>query len=256
MKRDIDQLEEENKGYMRESQSGRNVKRIIDLIMLASIKDTGNKTKLKLLELNFEKIEKATAHATEEGCFTKRSTAVTDREFLLPKNPNPTPREEFRYDTREDSEFDISFHRWAKELHINDDSMISLETAKLFSEAADETHHSIEDLIDELREEYKLSEADVTQLRIDVEKTPMRHQKQSTNGTFSEKIDRETIKSNMFLSLINQKLNKISTSKGERQKTRRVNSEFCGQPGQRHSVLKQQRMGFDLNSTLFGKLLM
>jgi hypothetical protein len=111
---------------------------------------------------------------------------------------------------------------------------------------------NVEQLIDELKAEYNLTEADVTKLKFDLDKTLGVANKSVMNWTKSSRIDKEVLKNNLFLSLINQKVARFSEKSSNLIK--RKNSIFSNETSiSRSEFYKKRRMGF--KTSLFGKLI-
>ena len=67
-------------------------------------------------------------------------------------------------------------------------------------------HNSVEHLIDELKHEYKLNENEVTQIKIDMNESRYYTDK-IANSIWYNLINKDIIKNNMLLSLIDKKIN-------------------------------------------------
>lgn len=140
----------------------------------------------------------------EDGFLTKRSNAPTDRMFRSLKGSPKLERYVSAIKDNDDTVKDVSFERWARELKINDMSYMSDE--KQLDENSNGFQFSVENLIKELKNEYKLNDSDVTQIKLDLDSTIniMSHSKVNYKG------DKQIVKNNMMLNLMNQKVENIA----------------------------------------------
>ena len=145
----------------------------------------------------------------EDGLITKRSSAATDRVIFQQEPLANANNSLWSFKQHENSTVkDFSIERWAKEYNIYDASVLSIKTDRVFKNCSTGWHNSVEKLINELKDEYKLNDSDVTQLKFDIESTPEPN-KSFTNSICKHSNNKELVKNNLFLGFINKKLNNI-----------------------------------------------
>jgi hypothetical protein len=239
--------------------------------LLQTLTAIKNETKVNIIspnkmeKLRLDDVDQNTSWIpTDEGAITKRSNAPTDRDFRHERARNrydhPTP-----VDDLDSTVKDISFHRWAKELKLEKSSIMSLATEEDELKSYD-AQHSIEGLIYELRQEYQLNDSDVTQLRFDIDKTINGNQtsmfgksiiSNDITANLTQKVDKESLKTNMLLNLMNKRLSKVmddDSLKNNKGVYKRASQDFSSQAKKpRSKLLKHQRMSLVFHSNIFFK---
>lgn len=193
----------------------------------------------------------------EDGLITKRSEAPTDRFNFQQENCTKTNNDLSSFTQNENSTVkDFSFQRWAKEYNIYDASVISIKTDRVFKNCSTGWHNSVENLINELKQEYKLNDSDVTQLKFDIESTPDAS-KSIVNSMWKYSNNKELAKNNMFLGLINNKLNKMVESNSSLSKLSGSLAwpQKQADKSKRSKQFKRQRRDLSIMTNLFGELI-
>eukprot|EP00343_Euplotes_focardii_P001648 CAMPEP_0205802984 /NCGR_PEP_ID=MMETSP0205-20121125/5482_1 /ASSEMBLY_ACC=CAM_ASM_000278 /TAXON_ID=36767 /ORGANISM="Euplotes focardii, Strain TN1" /LENGTH=281 /DNA_ID=CAMNT_0053070297 /DNA_START=232 /DNA_END=1074 /DNA_ORIENTATION=- len=224
VKTEIAQIEVENNKFIQRSEY--NQQRIAEMVKeLTDIKNKNNvNTQIspKFSE-NTQRIEMedhSSYSRSEIGGLTKLTSDPTEGEIFSIGN-----KAKMRYQTFSTTQDDnctlkdMDFQRLAKEMNIPNSSIISLETSNE-GEKKPLEEQSIEGLIDELKQEYQLTNLDITHLKSDFENTLEKNLNSTTlensfcmktnKANMSQRIDKGTLKTNLMLKLMNKKMSKMA----------------------------------------------
>ena len=157
---------------------------------------------------------------SEIGGLTKRTSEFTENEFFA-KGMKSRNRYQTCSTARDElcSSREVDFKRMAEEMKIIETDVISPDSSFYKSQKPLEDQ-SIEGLIDELKQEYQLNDGDITEIKSDFENTVANNLhsnlgqsflNESNMGNMSQRVDRQTLKTNLMLKLMGKKVSKMTS---------------------------------------------